>query len=232
MVAKRGNAFKDLTGKRFGRLIAISYDIRPSGPSGQPKTFWMCKCDCGNIKEIMASQLMTGKTISCGCYHKEVTKMIKTKHGCHGMRIYNIWGKMLARVQNPKNNEYHNYGARGITVCERWLNFQNFKEDMYEKYLKHVQDHGKKNTTIERIDNNKGYEPSNCKWVTLAEQGLNKRNNKRYLINGEPLTVREISVKYNISINTLIMRIKKGCPIEKLATPPTESHSRRAKECS
>lgn len=213
--------FMDLTGQRFGRLVALSHKIR-LGKTGLPKTQWLCKCDCGNTNEINQYALTRGLTISCGCYHKEMTSKARTIHGLRHSRFYNIWCVMLSRTRNHSNNEYHNYGARGISVCDRWLTAENFKEDMYAKYLSHVSVFGEKNTSIERIDNEKGYSPENCKWATQLEQAQNKRNNVHYLVDGELLTKREISTRFKISINTLKMRIKKGWPVERMIVPPAK----------
>jgi len=221
------SAFRDLTGQRFGRLVAIKYNIRPSGKSCQPKTFWICQCDCGNVKEVSSTNLLTGNTSSCGCYASEYSKKINTKHGLSKTRFYNIWSSMISRVKN-KNHKYHdNYGGRGINIDSNWSKFENFMNDMYDSYLKHVIIYGELNTTIDRIDNEGNYSLNNCKWSTRFEQSMNTRRNKKYLICGEMLTIKEISEKYNLKYSIVIDRIRRNWPPERVIIPPTRRLTRR-----
>lgn len=163
----KGNII-DLTGQRFGRLIAVEYGY------DQGKVLkWLCKCDCGNIKIVPTSYLRSGDTKSCGCYNKEGSSKKSFKHGGHGSTEYKTWRTMIDRCTNENVLQYKYYGARGIKICERWFDFANFIEDM-----------GKKpdmSYSIDRIDVNGNYEPSNCKWATKTEQAINqrmKKNNK------------------------------------------------------
>ena len=218
-----GVSFKDLTGQRFGKLVAISFVRRPSGKDGRSKIYWTCKCDCGNTTEVNSGNIGNGHTSSCGCLMREIAVSANVTHGLTGTRVYDIWVNMIARTKNIKNNDYRNYGARGISVCDRWLTFVRFKEDMYSNYLLHASQFGEENTSIERVDNSKGYSPDNCTWSTRIEQGQNKRNNKRYLVNGELLTRRDISAIYKISINTLKGRTSRGCSAEQMIASPNKN---------
>ncbi len=157
----------DLTGKRFGRLKVIE---RAKSQCG--RACWKCQCDCGNIKIIIGKSLRNGNTKSCGCLMKEANREKMTTHGMRGNPLYAVWRAMRQRCNNTNDKAYKNYGGRGIMVCHRWQKFENFFEDM-----------GVCPTgfTLERIDNDKGYQKNNCKWATRLEQARNKRiyqNNK------------------------------------------------------
>jgi len=190
---------KDLTGRRFGRLIVIK-----RGPNEGNKTIWICKCDCGTIRSMISDALLQNKSKSCGCLHQEIV----TKHGDWRTRFYNTWGHMIQRCLNPKNPSYKYYGGRGITFCDRWLKYENFKKDMYDSYLEHFNKHNG-DTSIDRKDNNGNYELSNCHWATQREQNCNQRRNKLfvgiYTIPGPSYGYREVGLnraefarKYNL----------------------------------
>lgn len=159
----------DLTGQRFGKLTVIG-----RAPNRGRRTMWLCECDCGNQREIMADNLVAGKSSSCGCLSSELTSRRSHTHGGSGTRLYNVWYKMLTRCYNPKSNRYKYYGARGIKVCSEWEHdfgaFQRWA-------LAHGYDENAKrgDCTLDRIDNDDNYCPDNCRWVDLTVQNNNKR---------------------------------------------------------
>jgi hypothetical protein len=164
--------FIDLTGKRFGRwhVIALLPERQRNTRERQRHTHWLCRCDCGGEGIVRGDKLIKGLSKSCGCISKEmfvkrVTKHGHTKHRLHS-RAYSCWKNMKGRCLNPQHKQYPDYGGRGITVCQRWLIFENFYADMGDP---------PPDLSLDRINNNGNYEPGNCRWATVAEQLANRR---------------------------------------------------------
>ena len=150
----------EMIGKRFGRLLVIE----ESKVNRHGAVMWLCKCDCGMNKIIRGAHLRNGGIKSCGCFSQEKA----TKHGMYGTPVYVVWGHMLQRCTNPKDKEYKNYGGRGITICRSWFDFVKFYADMGEK---------PKGLSIERRNNELGYNKKNCYWATPTMQSRNRRKN-------------------------------------------------------
>lgn len=163
----------DLTGKRFGRLTVKSV----CGKSTDRHYLWHCVCDCGNEVVVPSNGLTCGHTQSCGCLKRDKTSDAKTKHGASGNhrhieRLYHVWISMRARCNNPNNKDFKYYGGKGVFVCDEWNDYSEFKRwaenNGYDKNAKHG------DCTIDRINPNGNYEPSNCRWVNMATQNNNK----------------------------------------------------------
>ena len=155
----------NLIGNQFGKLTVIKY----AGTKNN-RTAWLCKCECGNYTTVIGKNLKNGNTKSCGCLHVENARKLFTKHGKSHTRVYHIYSNILKRCTNTSNKDYKYYGGRGIAVCDEWKdNFQAFYDwSMSNGY--------KDNLTIDRINNDGNYEPSNCRWTTMKQQARNKRN--------------------------------------------------------
>lgn len=173
-----GKEVRDITGQRFGKLVAI----RENGRTKQGQAMWLCKCDCGNEKTIATSSLVNGLTKSCGCYNRERTREKNYKHGNamrhNKTRLYEVWCAMIKRCENPNDDHFMYYGGRGIKVADEWHDFAVFKEWA----LSHGYFEGEKRTdcTIDRIDVDGDYEPNNCRWADWITQMNNTRRNKNY----------------------------------------------------
>lgn len=195
----------NLTNKKFGRLFVIGRT--ENDRHGKP--MWKCRCDCGKLLAVRGAALLSGHTVSCGCYCRDLHR----KHGCEGTRLYAVWASMKARCLNESHKAYPDYGGRGIDVCDNWLDFKNFKDWA----IKAGYDIGSPKwvCTLDRIDVNKGYFPENCRWVNMDEQGSNKRNKLEVEYNGEKHTLREWSKILDISYQTLYARVKRyGCSLD------------------
>ena len=201
----------DLTGQRFGRLLAMSSTNKKRGSS----FIWELLCDCGSNTFVSVSDIKSGHTQSCGCLGKERRIKSRVTHGhSKGHKTsteYRIWCGMCQRVRDKKQSNYKYYGGRGIKVCKRWLTFENFLEDMGKRPA---------NRSLDRINNNKNYCKENCRWATLSEQARNKRTTKLISYQGEIKTLADWAESFNIKYDTLHDRLKKGWSIEKSLIPP------------
>lgn len=172
-------ALIDLTGQVFGRLTVLE-----KGEYRSRKRHWVVRCECGVTKEVSSIALRSGATKSCGCGQRELTSSRAKRHGMSKSTTHKSWSMMRSRCGNPNYTHYAYYGGAGITVCERWNNFENFLEDMGER---------PEGCTLDRIDSSKGYYPENCRWATRAEQVWNRGNNVIVSFNGKNMKLLEFS---------------------------------------
>ena len=154
----------NLIGNKYGRWTVIDRAENING-----RTAWICKCECGTEKVIKIHDLRNKRTNSCGCLRKENTKSMFSKHGLSNHRLFKIWTSMKTRCYNKNATNYERYGARGISICDEWNN------DFMKFYNWSINNGYSDNLTIDRVNNNGNYEPSNCRWATVKEQNSNKR---------------------------------------------------------
>jgi hypothetical protein len=190
-----------LIGRRFGLLVVTEF----SHAKGT-RSHWHVRCDCGTIKTAHGGDLKAGKINSCGCSPNR-----GIRHGGRYTPTYSTWCAMISRCSNPKNHKFCDYGARGVRVCERWLRFANFLADMGEKPA---------GMSIDRIDVNGNYEPSNCRWATAKEQSLNTRANVRLTYGSETHSVSEWAELTGIDHSTIRKRLQAGWPMKHIFDAP------------
>lgn len=190
----------DLLGRVFTRLRVIAY--------GEAPRRWVCQCVCGKQTIVPAYRLLSGNTKSCGCLKRSVLGDATRTHGRANSRLtgyadraYGVWQAMRDRCNNPNRADYHRYGGRGITVCKRWESFENFLEDMGNP---------PKGYTLDRISNDKGYSPKNCKWSTRKEQVYNSSKVRLVTIGGKTKTLGEWLSQYAVTRSTFYQRLRRG----------------------
>lgn len=215
------NNILDLVGLRVNHLSVIEKtDGRYNGG-----VLWRCSCVCGRENVLVkANILKAGRIKSCGCKTNELISKARTTHGCsknpETIKTYQAWRHMRERCEKPKHKSFPDYGGRGISVCERWQDFSNFYSDMGDLPF---------GMTIERIDNNKGYSPENCRWATQKEQANNRRNNRLISLDGITKTLSQWSEFVEISYDTLSLRMARGWTISEAFFTPVkkQKNSRR-----
>lgn len=189
---------RDLTGQRFGKLTVIGIEETETR-----KTFWVCQCDCGNMKVVRSDSLICGAIKSCGCLKKQQDRINLTANHSHkmsGTRIYQEWQGMKGRCYNPNDPRFDRWGGRGIEVCEEW---RNSFESFYEWALANGY---KENLTIDRIDNDGDYTPSNCRWATQQEQSRNRSSNINITIGNATKTLTEWCEIFELPYKTIVAR--------------------------
>lgn len=203
----------NLIGQTFGRLTVLSKATHRFKDKGQ----WLCQCECGAVKSISGSFLLTGKVRSCGCLRRNGNGACQPKHRASGTTEFNIWNQMRQRCHNTSHPYFGDYGGRGIAVCERWRdNFSAFYADMGSK---------PDGCTLERVDNSGNYELSNCRWATRTEQANNRRSSRFLSLNGVTKTCAQWSAHSGISQANIYARLRLGWSVEKVITTPTRHFS-------
>ena len=191
---------KDLKGQKFNRWTVI---CKSSKTNSFYNVLWVCRCECGIVRDVLSGNLVRGLSKSCGCLNREN----HSKHNLSKTAEYKTWLGIKSRCLNPKNEAYNNYGGRGIKICDRWLNsFENFYADMG---LKPSEEY-----SIDRIDNNGHYEPGNCKWNTFEEQQNNKRTNVYHVYNNQKITTKQASKIAKVSPTCIVKRLARGLNIK------------------
>lgn len=210
--------FRDISEETFGRLSVLYYVGRIAG-----KPSWACRCSCGRKVVVPSKQLFRKQTRSCGCLMIDRTREANLRHGCKGTKIYRIWTGMLTRCRNPNSKDYPRYGGRGIVVCERWTSFKLFLADMGHP--------PKGDYTIERVDNDKGYEPSNCTWIKRERQASNRCDSVVVTVNGVTKTAVEWDRANGFRIGTVSARMRRGWKaVDAVLTPVNKNLSRSQKK--
>lgn len=219
-IGKRGRESVDLSGKRFGRWEVLSRGENDKRGQAQ----YNCRCTCGTEKVVAGYSLRRGESKSCGCLSVEVARGRKgcknpgsggRKHGMKGTPEYSAWSSMKGRCTNPKYENYKNYGGRGISVCQEWHTFENFYRDMGAR---------PEGTSLDRIDVNGNYEPSNCRWGTEEEQCNNRTNARLLEFNGKKQTIAQWSRELGIKYRTIHQRLRMKWSIKDTLTKEIEVH--------
>lgn len=210
----KGKSFvRDISGNRYGKLVVIEFSHISED---RKRTYWKCKCDCGKEIITRGDGLKSGHTSSCGCYNKEIVSKTKgaTTHGMTNDRIYKIYCGMKNRCLNPNTAGYMNYGGRGIKVCDEWL------DDFMSFYNWAMENGYSDKLSIDRIDVNGNYEPSNCRWATEKEQSNNTRRTVFVTYNNEEKPISYWASQFGIKPKTIKNRLKNGWSVEEALNTP------------
>lgn len=188
----------DMISRKFGMLTVIEFAGYHTTPCGTKRRLWKCRCDCGAEKIVQEPNLKNGTTKSCGCWKYRKIKEHNTKHGGSKDRLYGIWKNMKRRCNDSRDSHYATYGGKGIKVCDEWASdYSSFKQWAYENGYDENAITG--DCSIDRIDNDGDYEPSNCRWTNRIQQANNTSKNRYVTLNGKRLTIAEFARIMNIS---------------------------------
>lgn len=213
MATGRSHKFKDISGQRFGRLVAVE----PVGKTPARKTVWLCRCDCGQSPRVVSGDLASGKVVSCGCHKAESAKSRFSTHGLRRSPLYGTWANMVNRCTNPNSDDYADYGGRGITICDEWQrNFQAFHD-----YVTRLSGYGNPGYTLDRADNSLGYQPGNMRWATATEQSRNRRYNHLVTHLGKTQCLSAWAEETGIKADTIRARLRLGWSIDRALSTPT-----------
>lgn len=201
-------------GERYGRLVAVRFAERKIRTN-----FWLFRCDCGNETKVRVCSVRSGDTTSCGCFQREAAAARLRTHGMRDAQEYYIWGLMIKRCTDPKDRGYPRYGGRGITVCERWRgSFEAFYADLGPR--------PSPEHSLDRKNNDKGYEPGNVRWATREEQARNKRNNRIVVLDGRSMTLVEAAERAGRDYQLVHSRLQHGWTLERALSQPSRGNWR------
>ena len=198
-----------MIGERFGRLVVLAHaDARRSGHKMRARA--VVRCDCGTEKEIWSESLKYAKTVSCGCLQREVVADRERTHGMATTPLYKVWSSIKRRCRVPDDPHYAEYGGRGITVCDEWA-------DDFAAFARAVGKRPSVRHSLDRVDNDRGYEPGNVRWATHTQQMRNTRHNHLVFFNGRDIPISQAIEESRTSVNnrTVYRRVNKGWQIER-----------------
>lgn len=207
---------EDLTERDIYDWFVIRFDKYNRG------AYWLCRCKCGTERSVRGSALTNGQSRSCGCAAPAAISACHTTHGMSKTQEFSIWVGLVQRATKQTHKDFPRWGGRGITVCERWQGpngFANFLADMGPR--------PSKQHSVERKDNEKGYDPDNCEWATAIEQGNNRRTNVFLTMDGKKMTIKQWARATGIGITTLDYRLKHGWTVKQALTTPARKHTRK-----
>lgn len=217
MAKSRRMSVVDRIGERHGRLVVVERAENKVEPSGSVRARWKCVCDCGGEITTLGHSLSRGLTQSCGCLMREK----ESKHGKARSKIYRIWTTMKQRCTNPENPAYPSYGGRGIGICAEWLSFEAFYQDMGDAPV---------GMTLERKDNEKGYEPGNVIWASRLTQANNRRTNILLTYAGRTLTAADWGRETGLGKGIITQRIGRGWSVARILTEPLQDTGKRRRK--
>lgn len=199
----------ELPQKTFGRLTVVGRE----GLIGRHAA-WQCRCSCGVLTVVKGTRLRSGNVVSCGCEYRERPNYRGRTHGMTQTPTYKTWCAMRRRCHDQAATNFDRYGARGVTVCERWEAFENFLADMGERPV---------GMSLDRIDNARGYEPRNCRWATPTQQARNTRNNRMLSHAGETLCMADWAERTGLPYSVIASRVEHGWSDGRALTTPHDT---------
>lgn len=207
--------------EKFGRWTVVA-DSSSKFYGRHERRYWLCRCQCGTVRAVLENTLRSGRSTSCGCFTRERSSEVNTKHGASKTYTpeYEAWGAMLDRCRNPNNPRFAKYGGRGIGVCERWKDYEAFLEDMG---CRPTPEH-----SLDRIDNDGNYEPSNCRWAMPHQQMVNRSVTRFVDVDGKKVPLADLAKTSGISANTLRFRILKKWDLHRALTQPVRPKRTKA----
>lgn len=209
-------------GQKYNRLTLIRFERK----NKYHHSFWLCKCDCGTEKIVNVSQVKSGAIKSCGCLNKELSrKRLMESTQTHGYankeRLYDIWKNMKRRCYDKSNKRYENYGGKGVIVCDEWKNdYLSFRKWAYANGYNDE-------LTIDRIDVNGNYEPSNCKWSSWKEQMNNQTRNRFLAYKGKTMTMSQWAELLGLTYGAMNHRVQRGWSMERIVNTPLRTSSNK-----